>query len=99
MAIKLAQAAVQTLTASGTAQAVSTLRTRSLILQADTANTGNVYIGGADVDSTNGLVLEAGKSVVLNPPEEDKIVAANEIYWDGTTGDKLRVIYEVFDLA
>lgn len=38
----------------------------SVVIQALAANTGIVYIGGSDVDSTHGFPLAAGASVAMD---------------------------------
>lgn len=53
-------------------------------IRADGDNTGVVYIGGATVDSTNGLILAAGDHVFLD------IANVNLVYVDAATnGDSV----------
>ena len=55
------------ITTAGTAEALasSTTAIKYVIITAKAANTGNVYIGGSGVSSTNGHPLAAGESVTI----------------------------------
>lgn len=55
------------ITTAGTAEALgASSAIVSVTIKALQANTGNVYVGTASVDSTNGYVLDAGESVSLD---------------------------------
>ncbi len=64
MAAGLVTKSAVTVTTAGTRVVLSatTLWCNSIIVQADTANTGYVYIGDSSVASTNGIALAAGES-------------------------------------
>lgn len=55
-------------TTAGTRVALvaSTLEVYEFEVQAKTTNTGLIYLGGADVASTNGRVLSAGQSFAVS---------------------------------
>ena len=100
MATRIAQLSQLTLTSGGTRQALSStlLIGYSVLITAESTNTGAVYIGDVAVTSTNGVRLTAGQSFLINCDAlgggEEKI-DLRDIYWDGTTGDKIRVSYMV----
>jgi len=52
-------------TAAGTAETLvaSSTIVDSVTIKAKSANTGDIYVGGSDVDSTHGIVLDAGQAV------------------------------------
>lgn len=87
-----------TLTASvATALSATQLFVSSLIIYADTLNTGNVYIGGPTVTIANGIPLRANQSQNLS---YDLVWGGNgkidvsKIYLDtDTTGNVVRVIH------
>ena len=100
MAIQILAQAPINLTSAGTAQAIGASGElyKDVVLVADPANTGTLYIGGSDVDSTNGIPLEAGEKISLNAlfsdsRSPDLLYDLSTIYVDGTTtDDDLRVI-------
>lgn len=100
MPTSLKQLAAQTLSSGGTAQALTGTVTvcQAILITADTGNAGTVYIGDADVDSTNGIPVAAGASVRITGPQLGKGGAddmdLSEIYWDGTTSDTIRISYQ-----
>ena len=54
----------KTVTNPGTAEALGADQPiRSVVIKALKSNTGIIYVGNEDVDSTNGLELESGESV------------------------------------
>lgn len=101
MATNFKHLSTQTLTSGGTAQAVSStsVKVQSVLIQADLTNAGKVYIGHSTVSSTNGLELSAGDAITITAPEVGKggsdSFDLTDIYWDGTTGYKIRVAYQV----
>lgn len=59
----------KTVTAAGTAEALDTTNTlfSAVLLVAKAANTGQVYVGGSDVDSSTNAGLDAGDSLEIEP--------------------------------
>jgi len=54
-------------TAHGTAEALGTTTTiKSIYIKANSANTQNIYVGGATVDSSNGITLGANDSLSID---------------------------------
>lgn len=55
----------KTVTTSGTAEALSDTEDvwEGVVIKALDDNQGNVYLGGSDVDSTNGFPLSAGQAL------------------------------------
>jgi len=52
---------------AGTAEALgSATDIISVTIKAKSSNTGNIYVGGSDVSSSNGLILEPGDAVSLD---------------------------------
>lgn len=70
-----------------------------VLIEADTANTGTVYIGESDVAAAKCLTLAPGQSleISLDGNRADKdlpYIDLSEIYFDGTvTGDKINVAF------
>lgn len=61
-----------------------------LALRADSSNTGNIYVGDSDVDSTNGFVLASGESLALN------VADVSDVYIDAdNAGEGVSWIVEV----
>lgn len=98
MALSLSQQTRQNLTSAGTAQALGTGKYKDVVLQADPANVGTLYIGDENVDSTNGYALTAGSAISLNAlfsdsRTPDMLWDLSTLYFDGTdTNDDLRII-------
>ena len=60
-----------------------------VIVKASLANSGDIYIGGSDVDTTSGVVLDAGEVWV------GTVNNLNKIYVNATTsGDSVGFTYE-----
>ncbi|NIO44974.1 MAG: hypothetical protein GTN36_05485 [Candidatus Aenigmarchaeota archaeon] len=59
-----------TVTSAGTAVPFSSTSkvVRSINIQADVNNVGNVFIGSSDVDSTNGIELAPGNTMSIEAP-------------------------------
>lgn len=94
MALFKVKSFVETVDASGTAQTLfaTQLEVAKAIIKAQSDNTGNIFVGGSDVSSTTGYVLDAGEKVILEPPQG--YVDLSQVYIDaGTTGDGVEVIY------
>jgi large exoprotein involved in heme utilization and adhesion len=66
--------ATETVDSAGTAQAVVTseVMTHSVEVSALDANTGDIYVGGSNVSSTNTIGLSAGETVTITAPTTDK---------------------------
>lgn len=69
----------------------------SVICYADSLNTGNIYMGGASVTTSNGIPISKNQSENIS---YDLVYGANQkidlssIYFDtDTTGNKVRVLY------
>jgi aryl-phospho-beta-D-glucosidase BglC (GH1 family) len=83
---------------SGTSRQATTV-----IIQALTSNTGNIYVGDSTVASTLGLMLAPGASITLNADQdlenEDKTyIDVADIYIDAATnGNKANIL--VVDLV
>lgn len=64
---------------------------RTIIVQADSANTASIYIGGsavtADAASTGGLVLDKGESLALDAASGDIVYAIG-----GASSQKVRCL-------
>jgi hypothetical protein len=83
--------AVKAVTSAGTAEPLkaTSLGFLELTVQAEPTNTGNIFIGGSDVDSTNGLVLTPGASRTYSTPGD-----LNDIYIDSAVdGEGVRYEY------
>ena len=86
----------QSVSSAGTAEALSTSSDLSVgsgaevAIRANDDNTGSIYVGGSDVDSSNGFVLSAGESVAL------QVADVSDVYIDAdTTGEGVSWITEV----
>lgn len=99
MAYKLRTSSVVTVASAGTAQplsATSVLAT-DIIIMADHANGGRIFVGDSTVSSTTGQFLAAGESLTISTATvrgtaDDFDLA--DIYVDAATnGDKARVAY------
>lgn len=86
-------------TTAGTRVALSAdkLLSASLVVEALPTNTGNIYVGGIDVSSSNGIILQPGQSVSIPGPEihgNQYEIDLAQVYLDaGTNGDATRVMY------
>lgn len=80
-------AGAKTVTSAGTAEALGTETSfyKSIAIRAKAANTGKVYVGGSDVDSSTNGGLGAGDTVIL---ESEHGVKLSDVYIDvGTNGE------------
>lgn len=95
----LKQLAAVTIDVAGTQEQVTTslIYAVSVLVSADSANTGKIYVGDADVDSTNGVELDPGESMSINAESYrggEVRVLLSDIYVDtATNGNKARVSY------
>lgn len=99
---KIKQLSVVTIASAGTAVQVTSqdISTPAAYVQADSLNTGKVYVGDADVDSTNGIELAAGESVTLDGTaflrgDATKFILSDIWVDTATNGNKVRVSYLV----
>lgn len=99
MALMLIQLGTVTVSTAGTAVALKTgdeISATSIMLQADSNNTGNIYYGDSAVDST-GLFLGPGESVPIGGTSIRGITEGlflNDIYIDSDAdGNAVRVGY------
>ena len=78
------------ITTSGTAEALaaSTTAIKYVIITAKSTNTGNVYIGGSGVTTSNGHPLAAGESVTLWIDDLSEVEADVD-----NNGEGVRMIY------
>ena len=68
---------------------------QSVLLLAPSGNSGTVYIGGSDVDSTNGFPMAGGTSVNLGDLRLNSQAGEwdlHSIYVYGTANDTIRVL-------
>ena len=96
---KVITGTTQTVTTNGTRVQLSSTATTvlSVIVQADGANTGALYVGDSTVSSTDGLQLSPGQSISINA----ELVGGNsdgftltDIYIDSdSNGSKARFAY------
>lgn len=81
-----------TISSAGTRQQITTsnIAAMSVIIQADSLNTGKIYIGDSTVTSSNGIELSAGDSFILNPEFlGEREVTLSDIYVDTETNDNI----------
>ena len=83
-------------TAQQLASASSSLWVQSVTIQANPANSGNVFVANSasNASGTARLTIEAGKSLILSgrdlPPGNRALINLNDVYWDGATvGDDI----------
>lgn len=72
-------------TSHGTAEAlgVSTALTSGVRIKALAANTGNIYVGGASVDSATGFVLGAGEEVFVEVDDLASVYIDSDVDAEG----------------
>ena len=73
------------ITAAGTAERISSthINFKSCTLQAKFANTDNLYIGGPDVASTEGITLIPGASITISNSDLYYIYADSAVNGEG----------------
>jgi hypothetical protein len=76
----------KTVASAGTAEPLvaSSKRVKSVVIIAKAGNTSQVYVGGADVDSSTNDGLDAGESITL---ESHEWMDLADIYIDAGTSD------------
>ena len=83
---------IETVDAAGTAQVLaSSTKCKRVSVKAELDNTGNIFVGGSDVDKTtkNGIILDAGEAWIFYVDNLAKI------YIDASvTGDGVHYTYE-----
>lgn len=93
------QTSTATVTTAGTRVRLSStsILSESILVIAAAANTNNVYVGGSDVSSTNGIPLSPGQSIVLQGAaarNSSEQINAKEIWLDAdTNGNIARYLY------
>lgn len=68
----------------------------AVVVQANPANTGNIFVGDSTVSSSNGVILEPGDFFVIEPDISEDLDEVNlsDIYLDAATNnDGARVQY------
>jgi hypothetical protein len=100
MAVRLITGSTVTVTAAGTAVIVDTTvppqkAVSSVLIQADFANTGRVYVGDENVTAENGYFLEPGNSIEISGDNrtlgQDEVILT-DLYIDAdNAGSKVRV--------
>lgn len=88
----------KTVTTAGTQLPITTttVLATSLVVQANPANTGIIYVGDSGVDSSEGLSLAAGASAgfTMDAGSEGKLLNLNNFYLDSSVnGEGARIIY------
>lgn len=91
---------VITVTTAGTAVALASSKelVKKLVIQALKGNTGDMYVGASDVDSTseNGICLDARESFTLTPDMingNDDYIDISKIYVDASVnGEKVAIM-------
>lgn len=91
---------VKTVTTAGTRVALSSSQIfiRNLVIQANPLNSGNIFVGGSNVASTNGVILTPGASFQIEAPEMGMGGAddldLSDIYIDSAqNNDTVRIAY------
>ena len=72
-----------TVPTAGIAIKLLNVKTKSILVKANTGNAGSIFIGGSGVISTTGLILAPGESVTLDHDAENEGVWINS----ATSGD------------
>lgn len=75
----------KTVTAAGTAEALGSGLFKSVSIIAKTGNTGQVYVGGSDVDSDTNDGLDSGDALNLS---DDRGINLAEVYVDVDTSSE-----------
>lgn len=86
----------KTVVAAGTRVALASERTMCawLQVQANPANTGDVYVGGSTVSSVSGLVLGPGDTVPILPMAGSDVHDLREVHVDAAVnGEGVKFIY------
>jgi len=91
----------KTVTAAGTAEPLVASETRCImvLIQAKIANTGSVFIGDVNVDSTNGIELyipgsATPDSIQIGSPNNHDTFNLQDLWLDsGVNGEGVNVLY------
>lgn len=94
----------KSISAAGTAERLiaSSTITAEAVIQAHPDNAGNIFIGGSDVDSSNGYILEPGDSfsiaslrhLHIGDVEDDPQIDLTDVWIDSAqNNDGVRVAY------
>ena len=71
---------------AGTAEVLGTsFDIRSVTIRANSGNTGNIYIGGVNVDSSNGYILDSGESIVADVDNIDDVYIDSDTSSEGVS--------------
>lgn len=86
-----------TISTAGTAQRITSdnLTGVAVIIQADSANTGVIYVGDANVDSTNGIRVVAGNTYTISAGDlrgTTEEIRLNAIWVDTATAGNVAYI-------
>ena len=90
----------KTVTTAGTREQLTTSgkAVPAVIIQAESTNTGIVYVGDNQVSSTNGIELNANDSITLTNDDmgsSDAKISLKDIWLDVSVGtDGVNVMYE-----
>jgi hypothetical protein len=73
-------------TTAGTAVALGTTNDIiSVVIKAKSSNTGNIYVGGSNVSSSNGLILSAGDAVSLDINNLSSVYIDSDVNGEGVS--------------
>lgn len=81
-----------TIATAGTRQQLTATSTAvlSVIVQADSLNTGKIYVGDSSVSSSSGIELAAGEAFVIEPQYfGDNEINLSDIYLDTATNNNV----------
>lgn len=75
----------------------SSILCTTIVLQADSANSGNIYFGGSGVAASNGVAIATGVAIGItydNAAGYNTLLNLGNIYLNSdATGNKVRVLY------
>ncbi len=94
MAVSFTTLAQINIASGGTRQKLSagSLAIVKVYISAPSGNSGNVYIGDVAVAAGRGIEVPKGTTLVIEAPHGD-LMDLNTMYVDGTTNDKINVVY------
>lgn len=79
---KLAGFGQKTVSAAGTAEKLTTTKTKDVLIKALSTNTGLVYVGDSTVSASNGYQLSAKEEILL-PLDASKIYIDSAVNGEG----------------
>lgn len=91
--------ATKTVTTAGTQVALVSAEKNvtSIVIQANPANTGYIYVGASDVDSSNGIRLSAAEKLAITCDDRNQggdLLDLNKLYVDSNVnGEGVRFMY------